>query len=74
MNCWMFSPVIFRACLKVQPSARGELELTDAVQYAIDGLKEQFTVRMYRSPVLDLSSRSDIAAVAAKLREVNPAP
>ncbi len=28
MNCWVFSPVIFRACQAIQPSARGELELT----------------------------------------------
>ena len=74
MNCWMFSPVIFRACSSISPSARGELELTDAVQYAIDVLKEPFKVQMYRSPVLDLSSRSDIAAVADRLRDVNPAP
>ena len=74
MNSWMFSPVIFQACLNIQLSARGELELTDAVQYAMDVLKEQFKARMYQSPVLDLSSRSDIAAVADKLREVNPTP
>ncbi len=52
----------------------GELELTDAIQYAIDVLKEQFSVLVYRSPVLDLSSRSDISAVADKLRDVNPVP
>ena len=74
MNCWMFSPVIFKACVSVPPSARGELELTDAVQYAIDVLKEQLSVLVYRSPVLDLSSRSDISAVADRLRKVNPAP
>jgi dTDP-glucose pyrophosphorylase len=74
MNCWMFSPAIIRACLSIQPSARGELELTDAVQYAIDVLKERFKVLTYRSPVLDLSSRSDIASVADRLRKVNPVP
>ncbi len=74
MNCWMFSPAIFRACLSITPSARGELELTDAVQYAIDALNERYRALTYRSPVLDLSSRSDIAAVAEKLRLVNPAP
>jgi dTDP-glucose pyrophosphorylase len=74
MNCWMFSPVIFQACQSVSPSARGELELTDAVQYAIDVLKEGFKVLTYNSPVLDMSSRSDIAAVADKLRGVNPNP
>ncbi len=74
MNSWMFSPMIFRACQSVQPSARGELELTDAVQYAIDVLNEQFRVLTYRSPVLDMSSRSDIAAVADRLRGVSPNP
>jgi dTDP-glucose pyrophosphorylase len=74
MNCWMFSPVIFQACQSVSPSARGELELTDAVQYAIDVLKEWFRVLTYNSPVLDMSSRSDIAAVADKLRGINPNP
>jgi dTDP-glucose pyrophosphorylase len=72
MNSWMFSPVIFQACQKVRPSARGELELTDAVQYAIDVLKERFRVLTYKSPVLDMSSRSDIALVAERLRRVNP--
>jgi len=74
MNCWVFSPAIFRACLSITPSARGELELTDAVQYAVDALNERYRVLTYRSPVLDLSSRSDIAAVAEKLRLVNAAP
>jgi dTDP-glucose pyrophosphorylase len=72
MNSWMFSPVIFEACQKVCPSARGELELTDAVQYAIDVLKERFRVLTYKSPVLDMSSRSDIALVAERLRGINP--
>jgi dTDP-glucose pyrophosphorylase len=74
MNCWIFSPVIFKACTSITPSARGELELTDAVQYAIEKLKEQFKVLTYRLPVLDLSSRSDIAAVADRLQGVNPSP
>ena len=74
MNCWIFSPVIYRACLSIQPSARGELELTDAVQYAIDSLQEQFEVLAFRAPVLDMSSRSDIAIVAEKLRGMRPNP
>jgi dTDP-glucose pyrophosphorylase len=74
MNCWLFSPAIYRACQNIRPSARGELELTDAVQYAIDILKEPIQVLTFKSPVLDMSSRSDIAIVAEKLRgtRVNP--
>ncbi len=74
MNCWVFSPLIFRACRSIQPSARGELELTDAVQYAIDNLDERFKVLPYQGPVLDMSSRSDIAIVAEKLQGLDPNP
>jgi glucose-1-phosphate thymidylyltransferase len=73
MNCWAFSPAIFRACAAIEPSPRGELELTDAVQYAIHTLGEHFRIVRFRAGVLDLSSRSDIAAVAESLKstEVN---
>jgi len=74
MNCWMFAPSIFEACRCIRPSARGELELTDAVQYTIDVLKERIKTLVFRTPVLDLSNRSDIAAVAEKLRELDPNP
>lgn len=36
VNCWSFSREIFRACRDVPRSARGELELPQAVQLAID--------------------------------------
>lgn len=74
MNCWMFTPAIFRACLSITPSARGELELTDAVQYAIEVQGEKFKALTFRSPVLDLSSRTDVSAVADRLQGINPAP
>jgi dTDP-glucose pyrophosphorylase len=67
MNCWMFGPKIFKACAAIKPSPRGELEITDAVQYAMDDLGEKFKVLKYEAGVLDLSSRSDIAPVAARL-------
>ena len=70
MNCWCFGPAIFRACAAVLPSARGELELTDAVQYAISSLGARFQVLSFRAAVLDLSSRSDIAGVAERLRGI----
>jgi len=74
MNCWVFSPAIFTACRSIPVSARGELELTDAVQYAIDAMNERFKVLPSYGAVLDMSSRSDIATVAEKLRGLNPNP
>jgi dTDP-glucose pyrophosphorylase len=70
MNCWLFSPDIFHACRSIRPSARGELELTDAVQYAADSMKLRHKAMIFRGPVLDLSSQIDISAVAGKLRGV----
>jgi glucose-1-phosphate thymidylyltransferase len=70
MNCWRFGPSIFRACAAIRPSPRGELELTDAVQFAISHLGERFQVLRCHAGVLDLSSRSDIAAVAEWLQGI----
>jgi glucose-1-phosphate thymidylyltransferase len=70
MNCWSFGPSIFQACAAIKPSPRGELELTDAVQYAITKLGEHFRVLTFHEGVLDLSSRADIAAVAGRLRGI----
>lgn len=73
MNCWRFGPAIFEACRSIRPSPRGELEITDAVQYSLEHLHEQFAVVWFHAPVLDLSSRGDIQPVAARLAgtEVN---
>jgi len=70
MNCWRFGPSIFHACREVKPSLRGELELTSAVQFAIDHLGEAFEVLRFDLPVLDLSCRGDIASMARSLRGV----
>jgi glucose-1-phosphate thymidylyltransferase len=72
MNAWHFERPIFDACRAIHPSARGELELTDAVQWSIDRAGVEFTVVRSSAPVLDLSGRDDIPAVAARLagREV----
>jgi len=70
MNCWRFTSRIFKACQCISPSARGELEITDAVQYAVDSLGESFTVIRMESPVLDITSREDIDPVAAKLSDI----
>jgi len=74
MNCWRFGPSIFEACRRICPSLRGELELPDAVQYAIDRLGEPFHVIQVRAPVLDLTHRSDIAPVKALLAGVEVCP
>jgi dTDP-glucose pyrophosphorylase len=70
MNCWRFGPKIFDACAAIEPSPRGELEITDAVQYAIDELGESFAAPRFSAPVLDLSSRADIAPVQEALQGV----
>ena len=67
MNCWWFRPAIFAACRAIPLSPRGELELTAAVQYAIDVLGEPFTALGIHAPVLDLTSRDDIAPIKAML-------
>lgn len=67
MNLWSFTPRIFEACARVQPSSRGEYELQDAVTIAMRELGVRFRVVRRREGVLDLSSRGDVAAVAARL-------
>ncbi|MEO7823671.1 MAG: nucleotidyltransferase family protein [Gemmatimonadaceae bacterium] len=70
MNCWLFDSGIFRACREVAISPRGELELPRAVQLAIDSHGLRMKVIKVRAPVLDLSSRADIAGVQERLRDV----
>jgi glucose-1-phosphate thymidylyltransferase len=70
MNCWRFSPRIFPACRAISQSKRGELELADAVQYAMNTLDERFRAIHANAPVLDLSNRRDVAAVTAMLLAV----
>ncbi len=70
MNCWLFTPAIFRACRAVGPAASGELELPDAVRYAATRLGERFDVLRFALPVLDLTARADVGAVAARLKGV----
>jgi glucose-1-phosphate thymidylyltransferase len=67
MNVWCFDPGIFDPCRTVALSPRGELELPLAVQHAIDAYGRRFRAVPMRAPVLDLSSRADIAAVAERL-------
>lgn len=74
MNCWLFTAPMFAACRAVPVSGRGEKELTQAVQYAIDSMGARIEVVLSQEPVLDLSSRADIPLVAAVLRGVEARP
>ena len=68
MNCWRFSAKIFDACRAIEPSPRGELEITDAVQHSIEVLGERYAAPAIQAPVLDLSSRADIGPVQQALK------
>jgi glucose-1-phosphate thymidylyltransferase len=70
MNCWRFTPAIFEACRKIGPSPRNEFEVTDAVQYVVDVLRQPFHAVTIRAPVLDLTSRKDIASIKPILSRI----
>ena len=72
MNVWAFTPAIFEACRRVKPSARGELELPDAVRILLTENREPIRVIPFTAPVLDLGTRADVASVAMALRSVRP--
>ncbi|MCX5766222.1 MAG: nucleotidyltransferase family protein [Gemmatimonadetes bacterium] len=74
MNLWSFEPSFFAACERVTPSPRGELELQDAVTLAMREQRAHFRVVRRREGVLDLSSRDDVSAVAARLAGVDVRP
>jgi glucose-1-phosphate thymidylyltransferase len=69
MNCWRFDPSVFEFCREVPVSLRGELELPRAVQLGIDQHRAKFRVVTLSQPVLDMSSRGDIARVEEHLRD-----
>jgi len=72
MNAWLFTPAIFAACDRVEPSPRGELEIIDAVRLLVaDG--DPVTVVPAAVGVLDMSSRADVAAVQDALSTVEVA-
>ena len=69
MNCWRFSLEIFEACRNVPLSSRGEYELPAAVRDAIKG-GMRFKIVRSDAGVLDLSRRSDVAAVGERLKNL----
>jgi dTDP-glucose pyrophosphorylase len=69
MNCWRFSSEIFGACKRVKISTRGEYELPVAVGEAVRG-GMRLKVARSTAGVLDLSRRSDISAVAERLKNI----
>ncbi len=69
MNLWRFSPAIFDHCRQVGRSPRGEYELPEAVNRALQhGMR--LRVERSESGVLDLSQRADVATIAERLGKV----
>jgi glucose-1-phosphate thymidylyltransferase len=73
MNLWRFTDAIFDDCAAVRPSARGELELADAVRYAIDRGERFMTVPQHVA-VPGLTHRRDVAALDRLLAGWVPRP
>jgi glucose-1-phosphate thymidylyltransferase len=66
MNLWAFTPGIVDACARIPRSPRGEFELPDAVRYLMRDLGIPVTAGR-RCPVIDLSTRADIARVRERV-------
>jgi glucose-1-phosphate thymidylyltransferase len=67
MNCWTITAPIVAHCRTVAPSVRGERELPEAIARAVqDGVA--VAMPQVAAGVLDLSGRSDIAALGPRLR------
>ena len=70
MNLWRFDAAIFDACRSTPLSPRGEYELPRAVSDAVRAGRMRLRAIRCNGAVLDLSRRSDVAAVALRLRGV----
>ena len=73
MNAWRFDARIFDACRDVPASARGEYELPEAVGLSASRGVGYQVVRV-RGAVIDLSRRSDVAAVSERLSAIEVRP
>ena len=69
MNAWRFDSRIFAACREVPASSRGEFELPEAVGLSV---ARGVAYRVVRAggAVIDLSRRSDVAAVSRRLSAI----
>ncbi len=66
-SAYKFTPSIFAALEKIQPSERGELEVTDALNIlAADGL---VTVNILQDYWFDLATKEDIVEIGTFLQE-----
>lgn len=66
VNAFRLGPEFFEVCRRVPWSPRGELELPAAVTLAVsEGMV--FAVAVTAAPLLDLTDRGDVGAVAARL-------
>ncbi len=74
VNCWRFSPPMFDACRRTPISSRREYELPTAVEAAMRDFGVRFRVVICDDPILDLSSRADVAVVAQKLTGMTANP
>lgn len=65
-GAFVFEPVVFEALREIEPSARGELELTDAVDYLLETDRSVVTVRLNGDRV-NVNSPADVRAAAKML-------
>jgi dTDP-glucose pyrophosphorylase len=74
MNLWRFSTAIFGACRRVPESSRGERELPQAAGLGIAAGALRLATFRCDDPVLDLTTRRDVAMLSQRLRGVEARP